>query len=44
MNKVKASVFGNEASALLHHIADFPRNEKMTEGGWEQVTGTADET
>lgn len=43
MNKVKASVFGNEASALLHHIADFPRNDKMTEGGWEQVTGTADD-
>lgn len=43
VNKVKASVFGNEASALLHHIADFPRNDKMTEGGWEQVTGTADD-
>ena len=43
VNKVKASLFGNEASALLHHIADFPRNEKMTEGGWEQVTGTADD-
>lgn len=43
VNKVMASVFGNEASAPVHHIADFPRNDKMTEGGWEQVSGTADE-
>ena len=43
VNKVMASVFGNEASAPVHHLADFPRNDKMTEGGWEQVSGTADE-
>ena len=38
-----ASVFGNEASAPVHHIADFPRNDKMTEGGWVLASGTADE-
>ena len=43
VNKVMASVFGNEASAPVHHIADLPYDNKMEVGGWEQVSGTADE-
>lgn len=42
VNKVMASVFGNEASVPIHHIADFPYDSKPEIGGWEQVSGTAD--
>lgn len=42
VNKVMASVFGNDASAPIHHIADFPYDSKPEIGGWEQVSGTAD--